>query len=459
MSTKQQQLDYMERYLVYDIFKYFGRDVALLSHSIECSNGLDGFMSALYTIQLDLRMPSGSDKSELVLVKFMKGSKEFRESSKSYTQCANEIFLYAKLLPAFENLLRSSRLNTELAAQFVPRSYWATYGTVEALGDGRESVLALQHLRPGGYELGPRLALRQDQLEAMSVQLGQFHALGYAMRIVQPQLHERLQSELIPLPFVVADNSANLYAVLYRVAFDRFYEFYDRCGKQLIQTASSSSEEEDARFADAVQRLRTKYFEQPIDLLEHIRSTSGESHFSTFLHGDFNRNNVLFHEDDEGRVDNIKMIDFQEMRYSTVAIDISFYLYMNIPAAERLQLFPKLLRLYHGQMLQLLELLLQRNRETLGEEQIEQLLTDYSYEQFEGHFKRYAFYGVMICMHFLPWLLGSEADCDRLSKLFETDMHGAAFHQLSMEIAGDEANRQIFNIMRHAFDQGYMDSI
>ncbi|EDV99896.1 GH12146 [Drosophila grimshawi] len=87
-------------------------------------------MSAFYTIQLDLRMPSGS-KSELVIVKFMKGSKEFRESSKSYTQCANEIFLYAKLLPAFENLLRSSRLNTELAAQFVPRSYWATYGTVE----------------------------------------------------------------------------------------------------------------------------------------------------------------------------------------------------------------------------------------------------------------------------------------------------------------------------------------
>lgn len=65
----------------------------------------------------------------------------------------------------------------------------------------------------------------------------------------------------------------------------------------------------------------------------------------------------------------------------------------------------------------------------------------------------------MICMHFMPWLLGSEADCAQLSKLFETDMHGPAFYKLSMDIAGDEANRQIFGIVRHAFEHGYMDHI
>lgn len=56
MSTQQQQLDYMERYLVYDIYKYFGKDAVLDSHSIQCSNGLDGFMSALYTVQLDMKI-------------------------------------------------------------------------------------------------------------------------------------------------------------------------------------------------------------------------------------------------------------------------------------------------------------------------------------------------------------------------------------------------------------------
>ena len=65
----------------------------------------------------------------------------------------------------------------------------------------------------------------------------------------------------------------------------------------------------------------------------------------------------------------------------------------------------------------------------------------------------------MVCMHFLPWLLASETDCAHLSHLFETDMHGPAFFQLSLDIAGDEANHQIFGILRHAFEQGYMDWI
>lgn len=83
----------------------------------------------------------------------------------------------------------------------------------------------------------------------------------------------------------------------------------------------------------------------------------------------------------------------------------------------------------------------------------------FSYARFEEHFKRYAIYGVLICMHFMPWLLGSEEDCEKLSNLFETDMHSAAFHQMSLEIAGDEGSLQIFNVVRHAYEQGYMDWI
>ncbi|XP_023162847.2 uncharacterized protein LOC111593988 [Drosophila hydei] len=456
MSTQQQHFDYMEKYLVYDIFKYFGNDATLIDHNIKCSTGLDGFMSAVYTVELTMKI-AGNTRQELVLVKFMKGSPEFRESGKCYTQFANEVFAYAELLPAYENLLRDSKLNTELVEQFVPRVYCAKFGLIKDLGEARESVLALQHLQPAGFELGPRLTLRLDQLEAMCSLLGPYHALGYALRILQPLVEQRLRQQIVPLPFVFEANVPNIYAVLYRVAFDRFYAFYDRCRDQLLQP-------QEQRFAEALERLRSKYFEQPVALLERIRTaacddTQPESHFSTFLHGDFNRNNVLFHENGEGQVDGVRMIDFQELRYSTTAIDLSFFLYMNTPADNRAAIFAKLLRSYHQRMHQTLELLLQRNHDTLSEEQIKQLLSDYSYSRFEQHFARYAFYGVMVCMHFMPWLLGSEADCAQISKLFETDMHGPAFYKLSMDIAGDEANRQIFGIVRHAFEQGYMDSI
>ena len=236
-------------------------------------------------------------------------------------------------------------------------------------------MLALQHLKPAGYELGPRLTLRVDQLEAMCSVLGPYHALGYALHILQPEVHERLHRQIVPLPFVFKANESNIYAVLYRVAFDRFYAFYDRCRDQLLQP-------QDQNFEAALQHLREKYFEQPVELLERIRTsacdeTQPESHFSTFLHGDFNRNNVLFHENAEGQVDSSRIIDFQELRFSTTAIDLSFFMYMNTPADGRAKIFARLLRLYHQHMHQTLELLLQRNRDTLSEDQINQLLSDY----------------------------------------------------------------------------------
>jgi len=237
-------------------------------------------------------------------------------------------------------------------------------------------VLALQHLKPAGYELGPRLILRSDQLEAMCGVLGPFHALGYATRILEPQVHERLRNGLITLPFVFEAGVPNIFEVLYRVALDRFFEFYDRCRDQLLQA------DRDTPLAEKLEKLRERFFDQPIQLMEHIRSVScdpneSDSYFSTFVHGDFNRNNVMFHENSNGTVDNIKMIDFQELRYSSTALDISFFLYMNTPSEEREIIFPRLLRLYHEKMYGTLELILNRNKDNLSDEQLQQFLESY----------------------------------------------------------------------------------
>ncbi|XP_044252006.1 uncharacterized protein [Drosophila takahashii] len=452
MSTQQEQLDYIERHLVYEIFKYFGSGVSLAGHRVECSTGLDGFMSALYTVQLDL-VAGERSRTEVVLVKLMKGEKEFREQSNSYIQFANEVFAYAEILPAYEHLLRTSHLSSELVANWVPSCYFARFGLVRGLGSGRESVLALKHLKGDGYQLGPRLILRRDQLEAMVALIGPFHALGYATRILQPQVHARLRSGLLDMSFVSTSGKAG-FDVLYRVAFDRFYEFYDRRREQLLRDSQA-----DEGFSLAIERLREKYFDRPTHLLERIRTTSCESYFATFQHGDFNRNNVLFHYGDDGQVDGIKTIDFQELRFSSTAIDLSFFMYMNTPSSGREEIFADLLRKYHKRMIEMLELVLHRNRDELSDERVEQLLKDYSFERFEEHFKRYAFYGVMVCMHFMPWMLGSEPDCAELSRLCDTDMHGQAFYQLSLDIGGDAANEEIFKTVRHAYEHGYMDEI
>ncbi|XP_017054730.1 uncharacterized protein LOC108097140 [Drosophila ficusphila] len=455
MSTQQEQLDYIERHLLQELLKFFGPGVSLKGHRVESANGLDGFMSALFTVHLDLTI-GDRKRTEVVLVKFMKGTEEFREQSNSYIQFRNEVFAYAEILPAYENLLRMSNLSSEMVANWVPRCYFAKFGKVDGLGGGQESVLALKHLKGDGYQLGPRLTLRRDQLEAMVGLVGPFHAIGYATRILQPEVYARLKSGVVDMSFVSSSGKAG-FDVSYRVAFDRFYEFYDRRKEQLLGDS-------DAGFAAAIERLRVKYFANPTHLLERIRTTSlsedqPDNHFVTLLHGDYNRNNVLFHHSDNGQVDGIKTIDFQELRLSTTAIDLSFFMYMNTPSEGREEIFADLLNRYHKHMIEMLEQLLHANRDKLSDERVEQLLADYSFERFESHFKRYAFYGVMVVMHFMPCILGNETDCAELTRLFDTDMHGQAFYRLSLDIGGDVANEEVFKAVRHAYEHGYMDDI
>lgn len=65
----------------------------------------------------------------------------------------------------------------------------------------------------------------------------------------------------------------------------------------------------------------------------------------------------------------------------------------------------------------------------------------------------------MVCMHFMPWLVGTKEDCGKLSHLFETDMHGDEFYQVSLAAGGDEADDKIMEIVRHSSRMGYMDQL
>lgn len=82
-----------------------------------------------------------------------------------------------------------------------------------------------------------------------------------------------------------------------------------------------------------------------------------------------------------------------------------------------------------------------------------------SYENFMKHFSDTGFYGAMVCMHFIPWMICSKDECGKLSNLFETDLHGKDFWELSLSCGGDDANKRIYDIVKHASDKGYMSNL
>jgi hypothetical protein len=146
----------------------------------------------------------------------------------------------------------------------------------------------------------------------------------------------------------------------------------------------------------------------------------------------------------------IKMIDFQETRYSTPVVDLAFFMYMNIPAALRSKVWDSLLDLYH-------ETLMNSLIDILKCVKSDERLVPYSRENFLNHFKSFAFYGVMIGIHFIPWMACPEDECQKMSELFETDIQSPELHRLCQICGGADVDFRITSIAQHAFEKGYMD--
>lgn len=305
----------------------------------------------------------------------MKGDVCFRESSKSYIQFANEIFVYKRALPAFAKVLATAKLNITID-DWVPHPYVAKFGYIAGLSAApgiRESVLVLEHLKPRGYVLGPRLYLTREHLLPMCRTIGQYHAISYALRLIDPTQLKRLKSEIVTLPFIndadpnYAQN--NFYRYLYRAAFDRLYDFFDRT---INGNTFDKQNADDLKLIERLRDLRAKYIEEPTRLLEKIRTGVEDNEqdkcFGAILHGDYNRNNVLFRYEAPvagdiaaPKVADVKMIDFQEMRYGSPSLDLSFFMYMNTTEETRESMWLEMLQTYHTNMFNTLQAAVKAN--------------------------------------------------------------------------------------------------
>lgn len=363
----------------------------------------------------------------------MKGDENFRSTTKSQIQFSNENYIYSDVVPAFKKVLENTKINLE---DLIPRAYFAGSGSFPNLSDSFETVLAVKNISPEGFRNGPRLHLDLDHLYLMAKTIAQYHSVTYAMRIKKDPQLEVLINGIKPLPFKEANGGKNLYDILYGVGMERIIEFLDKQPK-------------DEEFSKNIENLK-KFQKNPTDLLSKF--LEDDKIFSVITHGDYNRNNVLFKYSSPNGFDSpsaVNMIDFQEVRYGTPAIDLSFFLYFNMCPELRKTHWMDLLKYYHSNLITSLADILKCKPD-------DEILKDYFYENFDKHFTKFGMYGMMICIHFLPWMDCPAEECDRLSYLFENEFHSQAFWDLSITAGGDSTNVKIVEVMQHASEMGYM---
>lgn len=368
----------------------------------------------------------------------MKGDQSFRDSTQSSLQCCNEVYVYKNIIPSFTKFVAESR--SKVPTDWVPRPYFADYGHFPEMSDDFETILAMENLKPIGYRHGPRIDLTEAHLRLMLTNIATYHAVNYAMKIKDPAQMNELRAGLKPFSFLSKEGKElDSYKVAFTIGLKRFFPLVENDQKY----------HEIDGFLNSVQNFKNKHFHQITVMMQNL--INPDDVYSLINHGDYNRNNCLFkYGQAEGHEapTAVRMFDFQEVRFTTPVTDLTFFMYMNTPTELRERCWDEFVKLYHNTMFTSLIDLLKCSAD-------DPRIQPYNFENFMRHFQKYAFYGVMICIHFVPWMACSEEECAQMSHLFETDLHNPELERLQCVVGGKDVDDRLMGIVVHAFRKGY----
>lgn len=286
--------------------------------------------------------------------------------------------------------------------------------------------------------MGPRLDLDENHLMLMIEIIAEYHATSYALKIQNPEMFTSLVNGLKPFNFV--QESKSQFDVVYQIALDRIFETVLSTQKYL----------DDEVLMDDVKKIQELFGSTPTQFMQNFLRK--DESFSVILHGDYNRNNVLFQYEKEEGFENpirVKMFDFQQVRYASPALDLSFFMFMNMTTSLRNKIWDKLLQFYHKTLISSLKSYLNCADDDLR-------LKPFEFEKFLDHFSQFAFYGAMVSAHFLPVMMSDAELCGKISDEFNNDVFSDLLRNLIYNAGGDEARNRIMEIVQHASAKGYL---
>lgn len=155
--------------------------------------------------------------------------------------------------------------------------------------------------------------------------MARFHALGMVTKYKRPEYFEELKERSKCLELKTEDFDHFQKDMLKRIAGDPQIAVYvDRC--------------------EAAIR----------DSFEHgMWTITPDEPWSTIIHADFWVNNIMFHRDENGRVDDIKFVDFQNYLFLSPLREMIFFLFSSTEVGENH--LEELIDLYHETFLAVLD--------------------------------------------------------------------------------------------------------
>uniref|UniRef100_A0A0A9X5E3 Protein STE5 n=3 Tax=Lygus hesperus TaxID=30085 RepID=A0A0A9X5E3_LYGHE len=363
----------------------------------DCSAGPQ-FASQLGFLAVDLEEDSNIVRKSIV-VKIQPKEQAERDLQCSDNQFFVELTMYREVLPFL------GALEMDVFPEFI-------YGEASRGADPDNDIVIMADLSGQGYIISPDIYLDADTFKLTLRRLGEFHGYSYRAKRSRPSETQTLGQKLPHKRFQMDDSE------------DMSRPIWDR-GFNAAKKQCDSSQ--------LLDKVRAKMDTYRTDELWGVFRKPKEP-FAAFIHGDFNRNNLLFKYVDDKAV-NVKFLDFQASIYSDPSVDLAFFLYMNSTQETRDNHWEDFFKTYWEGVVSI------------------EPKPGFSYDEFLKHFASRALYGYLPCSFFLPMMLDTEK---AVLAEFLTWTYEQKLHRMTTT-AGEVGDKAIADIVLDLLKRGFLE--
>lgn len=215
-----------------------------------------------------------------------------------------EIDTYSKALPKIEAALRAAGDNTEIVGK-------CFYTAVEP-----ELILIFEDLTIDNYKAidkwGGDWELGKKSLE----KLAKWHAVTFKSSVEGDEDFKKFNVTLF-------NDEQALQMPMFRDGFKNFFD--------MLQSTPEFSE-----YVPIFEKIMANNPLQKATNIFKAYKNGDPAHLYVLNHGDFHIKNVMYTEKDDGKVDDVKLVDFQLSFWGPAVIDLTYMLYMLIDGESRL---------------------------------------------------------------------------------------------------------------------------
>lgn len=293
----------------------------------------DNYGSTMVAITATVKKDKESPEEKMQFVgKLIPALKFQRENMKIKEAFSKEAYVYKELREQYRQLEREAEIKEDDLIDIFPKFYGFRLTRnpeiAEVIDD--DVILLMENLRTREYNAMDRVkGVDFEHMKISTLELAHFHALGTVLKSRKPALFEEAKKRMNALSFKLPD------------------EEIDEVVDHILEILS-----EDSRIKRYAHRVR--------QAVKENHGFAGDTMHEeiepwiSILHGDSTINNVLFHHAPDGKIDDIKVVDYQLSRICSPLRDLPHHLCTssNIDVLDKH--FDTLLDIYHAKYIDVL---------------------------------------------------------------------------------------------------------